>query len=406
MALYLCRLLYPNGKVGFKFLSEEEFTALLTDREVIVLQSFQLPSWLQYVREGISKLSIGRVKDEELIDFAKSMSVMLRAGIPVIDILEDLAEITTNRKLKSALVQIAHRVREGLSLSEAFAQHPSVFSEVFHRVIRIGEETGSLDVAFKDIAEHLERVHELKNNIKRALMYPSFVFVATFGALIFWLVYVLPKIVSVFTSMGLKLPAITLAVIDLSNFMKRYGIHCLALLVLLLAVVWVLRKKSERVAYAWDWLVLRIPIVKAVVTNFQYAYVADFMRLLIGAGSNIDRVLELVAKGVGNRVFKRALERVRESVIMGRALSTSFMETGLFPRLFIRMLRSGEESGTLEEQLRFAADVYYGKLEDITAKMGKMLEPIVLMVVGGMFALMMISLLSPIYDLIGKIGGM
>lgn len=406
MALYLCRLLYPNGKVGFKFLSEEEFTALLTDREVIVLQSFQLPSWLQYLREGISKLSIGRVKDEELIDFAKSMSVMLRAGIPVIDILEDLAEITTNRKLKSALVQIAHRVREGLSLSEAFAQHPSVFPEVFHRVIRIGEETGSLDVAFKDIAEHLERVHELKNNIKRALMYPSFVFVATFGALIFWLVYVLPKIVSVFTSMGLKLPAITLAVIDLSNFMKRYGIHCLALLVLLLAVVWVLRKKSERVAYAWDWLVLRIPIVKAVVTNFQYAYVADFMRLLIGAGSNIDRVLELVAKGVGNRVFKRALERVRESVIMGRALSTSFMETGLFPRLFIRMLRSGEESGTLEEQLRFAADVYYGKLEDITAKMGKMLEPIVLMVVGGMFALMMISLLSPIYDLIGKIGGM
>ena len=406
MALYLCRLLYPNGKVGLKFLSEEEFTALLTDREVIVLRSFQLPSWLLHVKEGISKLSFGRVKDEELIDFAKSMSVMLRAGIPVIDILEDLAEITTNRRLKGALLQIAQKVREGLSLSEAFAQHPSVFPEVFHRVIRIGEETGSLDVAFKDVAEHLERVHELKNNIKRALMYPSFVFVATFGALIFWLVYVLPKIVSVFTSMGLKLPAITLAVIDLSNFMKRYGIHCLALLVLLLAVVWVLRKKSERVAYAWDWLVLRIPIVKAVVTNFQYAYVADFMRLLIGAGSNIDRVLELVAKGVGNRVFKRALERVRESVIMGRALSASFMETGLFPRLFIRMLRSGEESGTLEEQLRFAADVYYGKLEDITAKMGKMLEPVVLMVVGGMFALMMISLLSPIYDLIGKIGGM
>ncbi|WP_231963420.1 type II secretion system F family protein [Thermosulfidibacter takaii] len=406
MAYYLCRVLYPDGKVKFMFFSEEEFASSLSNREIIILDSYRLPSWFITLKERLGTFSLGKVKEEELIDFAKAMSVMLRAGIPVIYALEDYAEMTSSKRLQNTILKVAEKVRSGMSLSEAFALYPNVFPEVFYRVIRIGEETGNLDGAFKDIADHLGRVHELKSNIKRALMYPAFVFVATFGALVFWIVYVLPKIVDVFTSMNLKLPTFTVAIVELSKMVKSYILYIVAFWFVFGFLVWVAKKKSAKVAYAWDWLVLRIPIVKLVVTNFQYAYIADFMRLLIAAGSNMDRVLELVANGVGNRVFKKAMLRIKEQVIMGESLSKAFTKEGLFPRFFVRMIRSGEESGSLEEQLGFAAEAYYEKLEDITEKMGKMIEPIVLLVVGGLFAIIMISLLSPIYDLIGKIGGM
>ena len=312
--------------------------------------------------------------------------------------------MTTSKALQRAVNEVAEMVKAGERLSDALAAS-KVFPEVFHRVIKIGEETGNLDGAFKDIADHLERVLELKNNIKRALMYPSFVLVSTFGALVFWLVYVLPKIVKLFQGMNLKLPGITLIVMATSNIFKLYWYYILMFWVVLIVASIILRKKNEKFAYVLDFLFIKMPIVRLIVCNFQLAFIADYMRLLISAGANMDRTLELVAGSVSNRVFQKAMARIKEKVVLGDSLSKSFSEeVPLFPKFFIRMIKSGEESGTLDEQLKFAAQFYYEKLADITEKIGKMLEPFVLVVVGGLFAIVMISLLMPIYDLVSKIG--
>lgn len=149
MAYYLCRVLYPDGKVKFMFFSEEEFASSLSNREIIILDSYRLPSWFITLKERLGTFSLGKVKEEELIDFAKAMSVMLRAGIPVIYALEDYAEMTSSKRLQNTILKVAEKVRSGMSLSEAFALYPNVFPEVFYRVIRIGEETGTLMVLLK-----------------------------------------------------------------------------------------------------------------------------------------------------------------------------------------------------------------------------------------------------------------
>ncbi len=403
MAVFLCRLLYSDGSVKYRLLPEEEFTRALTMRDPILLSYWRLPSWLVGMKDVVASLSVGRVKTEELIDFAKGMSVMLRAGVPLIYALEDYTEMTSNRLLVKALEDVLERVRAGESLSEAIARHPNVFPQVFYRVIRIGEETGNLEGAFKDIADHLTRVHNLKTSIKRALMYPSFVLVATFGALVFWLVFVLPKIVKLFREMHVSLPTITVVVMTFSDFFQENYPYIFGLFVLLVVSVVVAKKKSRRFAYALDWLLLRLPIVRLVINNFQLAFIAEYMRLLILAGANIDVTLELVAQGVGNMVYREAMFRIKEKVVMGESLSGAFREEGIFPRFFVRMIRSGEESGMLDEQLAFAAAAYYDKLQDVTEKMGKMIEPVVLVIVGGLFAVIMVSLFGPVYDLISKI---
>ncbi len=408
MPVYVCRLLYLDGKTEIKILKDAEFKRLLSKEDVIILSSFAIPNLFAWIYEKFSliiyRLRIRSVKLSDLIDFCKSMSVMLRAGVPLTVALEDYIDITTNRMLKRALLDVLEEVKSGESLSNALEKREFVFPRVMVRVIRIGEETGNLEKAFKDVAEHFIRVDTLKSNIKRALMYPTFVVFATFGALVFWLVYVLPKITSLFKEMGVKLPAITLFVMAVSDFFQRYFLYIVAVFGVLSVVLWILKRKSEKVAYILDYVVLKIPVLALILNNFFLAFVAEYMRLLIMAGSTIDRCLELVAESVGNLVYRRAILRIKEHVVMGESLSVAFSKERIFPKFFVRMIKSGEESGLMDEQLQFAAEAYYERLDDISQKIGKMLEPIILVLVGGLFAIIMISLLMPIYDLVSKIG--
>jgi len=408
MPVYVCRLLHLDGKTELKILKDREFERVLSKDDVVVLSSFAVPNFFSWMYEKVSsavyKLRLRGVKLSELIDFCKSMSVMLRAGVPLTVALEDYIEITTNTTLRKALSEVLEEVKSGESLSNALEKREFVFPRVMVRVIRIGEETGNLEKAFRDVAVHFIRIDTLKSNIKRALMYPSFVVLATFGALAFWLVYVLPKIASLFKNMDIKLPRITIFVMTMSEFFQKYFLHMIAAFVFLVVVLWVLKKRSERVAYLLDYIFIKLPILGLILNNFFLAFVAEYMRLLIMAGSTIDRCLELVAESVGNLVYRKAILRIRERVIMGESLSGAFSKEKVFPRFFVRMIKSGEESGLMDEQLQFAAEAYYEKLDDISQKIGKMLEPIVLAFVGGLFALIMISLLMPIYDLVSKLG--
>ena len=402
--LYLCRLLYLDGRSETKLLKEGEFNRLLSRDDVIIISSYSIPNFVEKVFSFISKLRLKGIKNSDLIDFSKSMSVMLRAGVPLTVAVEDYADVTTSRLFKRILKEVLDDVVSGESLSNALEKRKSVFPNIMVRVVRIGEETGNLEKAFLDIADHLSRIETLKGNIKRALMYPVFVLFSTFGALVFWLVYVLPKITKLFVEMDIKLPGLTLFVMGLSRFTQRYFIHFILLLALVFIFLYFFRKKSEKVAYFIDSFLIKIPVVSLILNNFYLAFVAEYMKLLISAGSSINRTLELLSESLGNRVYARAIDRIRESVVLGESLSNAFSKEKLFPRLFIRMLRSGEESGLLSEQLQFAADTYYEKLNDISQKIGKMLEPFVLIIVGGLFAIIMLSLLMPVYDLVSKLG--
>ena len=357
---------------------------------------------LSWFRESFKNLTL-KVTRKELIEFSRNLSVMLKAGVPLLVALEDIAGEVENKGFKEILSSMVKDLRAGASLSQCFRKHPKVFPPIFEKLTLIGEETGRLDETFKEISDHLERVEELVSSIKRAVMYPIFVVVTTIGSLIFWFSYVLPKIIALFHDMNVTLPPITLALVSISNFMNNYW-WVVIIGILIPVVTGFLMTKWRRTKYYIDLLLLKIPIVKLIVYNGLIAATSENLRLLVAAGIGIDRVLSLTMESVGSEVMRRALQRVRERVLSGESLSNSFRKEKIFPAFFTRMVATGEASGNLDEQLGYVADFYFERLADVSEKLGKMLEPILIAVVGTIFAFIMVALFLPIYDLVSKAG--
>jgi type II secretory pathway component PulF len=246
-------------------------------------------------------------------------------------------------------------------------------------------------------------MEDLAAAIKRALIYPAFAIITTMGALIFWLAYVLPKIMTTLREMGVKLPLITRALLHVSDFTKAYWYLIPLLPVAFFLVVQGLKQK-ENTRYYVDVIKIKLPIVKLVVYNKLLALFSEQLRILIVAGLTIDRSFDIVADVMGSEVFKRAIISSKDSISSGSRISDAMREHAVFPPLVVRMVDIGETSGNLDEQFAFLSDHYLKKLDDISEKMGKMIEPIVIAVIGILFAIIIVGLMFPLYDLITQFG--
>ncbi len=341
------------------------------------------------------------VKRAEIIEFAKNLSVILRAGVPILNALEDIVQTVDNRHLKKALASIRDQVGMGTSFSRALSSHKSIFPDVFIRLVAVGEETGRLEVSIADVADHLQRMEDLRSMVKRAMMYPVFAVVTTGGALVFWMVYVLPKIMAVIKDMGIKLPFVTRALILVSEGVKSFWWVALILLAAG-AVAYKLFKRKEAFRYLLDRVKMRTPIVKLFTVNRLLTLFSEQLRILVVSGITIDRSLAIIAQAMGSEVFRRALVSAREKVISGSKISDALRETKVFPPLVVRMVDIGEASGNLDEQFAFLSKFYFDKLEDLSDRLGKMIEPLLIVTVGIIFAVILIGLLLPIYDIVAK----
>lgn len=355
----------------------------------------------------ISGLSRGfgflRIKRSAILEFATNLSVILRAGIPILDALDDLSQTVDNRYLRQVIDDIKERIQSGLSFSSALSFHKKVFPDIFIRLVTVGEETGRLEQSITEVAEHLQRMDDLSSMVKRALMYPIFALVTTGGALAFWVFYVLPKILAVMKDMNVKLPLVTRIILGVSDFTKAYW-YILALAPVVLLVVLFIMKRKEQTRYFLDLVKLKVPILKLFIINRIFAVFCEQMRILIVSGITIDRSLSIAAGAVGSEVFKRSLLQAREIIMTGSRISDSFRQSKFFHPLVVRMVDIGETSGNLDDQFKFLAAFFYKRLADVTDKLGKMIEPILLVFVGCIFAIIIIGLLLPIYDIVTKIG--
>jgi len=346
---------------------------------------------------------IGKVKRSDVIEYVRNLAVMLRAGIPLLSAIEDSMESTDNKHLKSALADIKSQVELGSSFSEALARHKRTFPDIFIRLAKVGESTGRLDKSFSDVGDHLQRIEDLSQAIKRALFYPIFAVVTTSGALIFWLVYVLPKIMVVIKEMGVKIPVLTLILMKVSDIVALYWYLILLVIIGFFVVIQIMRSREETKYYI-DLMLLKLPIIKLVVYNKLLALFNEQMRILIVAGMTIDRTLDIVASIIGNIVFKRAIIITKENISLGSRISDALREHKIFPPIVVRMVNIGETSGNLDTQFSFLSEYYIKRLDDISEKLGKMIEPILITIVGIIFILMIMAVLLPVYDLVSKIG--
>lgn len=344
-----------------------------------------------------------KLKRRDVIEFANNLSVMLRAGVPLLSAIGDIMATTENKKLNAIISDIKRNIEMGLRFSDAVDAHRNVFPDIFVRLVKVGEETGRLERSLLDVADHLQKMEDLAAAIKRALIYPAFAIVTTMGALIFWLAYVLPKIMKTLTEMGVKLPLVTRILLHVSAFTQAYW-YLIPLMPIAIFALFKILKQKESTRYYVDRLKLAFPIVKLVVYNKLLALFSEQLRILIVAGLTINRAFDIIADVMGNVVFKRAILRTNEVIAAGSRISDAMREHPVFPPLLIRMVDIGETSGNLDEQFSFLSEHYIKKLDDISEKMGKMIEPIVIAIVGGLFAVIIIGLMLPLYDLISQFG--
>lgn len=365
-----------------------------------VLKVKQSTDGLSAVRRAVFS---GRVRRSEIIDFSKNLAIMLKAGVPILVCFSDIAHTTKNRRFREAINAMRRRIELGAGFSEAAAACGKVFPDIFIRITMVGEQTGNLEKSLFEVAEHLQKIENLSAAIKRALLYPVFAIVSTLGALLFWLIYVLPKVMEIFTQNNIALPLPTRILLFTSGIFSSYWYLLIALPVVIIVLARILLK-DRRIRYYYDYAKIKLPIIRLLVYNRLLALFAEQMRILTVAGITIDRSLAIVTEVIGNEVFRKSLNNVREEISLGSRISDAIGKQPVFPSTLTKMIDIGESSGSLDSQFAYLSEIYLARLDDVSQKMGKIVEPVVIGVIGGLFAIIIMGLLLPIYDLISKVG--
>jgi type II secretory pathway component PulF len=371
----------------------------LTSRGLYVLYIKDSSKFLKKIND---KLTTWRIKRKDVIEFSSNLAIMIRAGVPILSALEDIITTMTNESMKSTLIDIRKNIEMGVKFSDALNLHESVFPNILIRLARVGEETGRLDQSLLEVSKHLQKLDDLAATVKRALIYPLFSLITTGVAIVFWLAYVLPKIMQVIIGLGVEMPLLTKILYEISKVTEKFWYVLLIIPILTVITIQVMKVKLYT-RYYWDLIKIRLPLVRLLLHNRLLALLAEQMRLLISAGITIDRSFDVTADVMGNEVFKRAIINSKMDIVAGRKISDAMAAQKIFPPLFIRMVSIGEASGNLDQQFGFLAEHYYKIVDDISEKIGKMIEPILMIILGLMMGLMIAGVLLPMYDVFSKI---
>lgn len=344
-----------------------------------------------------------RISRNDQAELLSNMALMLRSGVVLTTALDEAAESTESAEIRDNLKEMVSSLQHGSMFSESARQYPQIFPDTVIHLIRIGEETGNLDKMLQDAAGHLKNIQKIVSDTKQALFYPAIVLFALFGGFLFWFYYVVPKIVGLFEEMDVTLPPITVFLLNVSNFVQtNIGAIIAGFFIFIIASA-VGVKRNRQIKKTYDMALLRLPVAKHILTASNLAFITEYFSLLISSGMDLLRSVDIIRDSVRNQVYKEKMEVVRQSLTRGVSISQAFSDAVIFPTFVVRMINFGEMSGSLTEQLTMVAEEYRNKLSLIVATIGKAIEPVVLLLAGVLFAIIIIGLLLPIYDLIGKI---
>jgi type IV pilus assembly protein PilC len=294
-------------------------------------------------------------------------------------------------------------IEGGKMLSQAMAPFPQAFDSVFVSLVKAGEQSGRLTDVFQSLSESLKWQDELASQTKRLMIYPSIVLVVVTGVMFFLLVYLVPQVTTLLKTMRIDLPLLTRIVIAVSDFVSKYWWAVLGVPILVIFGLTSYVKFSPRGAYFWDSIKLRIPVVGPILEKIIMARFASFFALMYQSGISVLDAIRTSEGIVGNLVIADGLRRAWQQINSGDSLSETFQNLGMFPSLVIRMLRVGETTGALDKALQNINYFYSRDIKDAVEKALKMIEPMLTLFLGGMLALILLAVLSPIYEMLGKL---
>jgi len=343
-----------------------------------------------------------RVRARDIVLLSRQLSTLFEAKVPVLESFKLLSAESENSTLRRKLSQVVEDIEGGISMSQAMAKHPDVFSKFYVSMVRSGEESGRLEEIFLELADHLERSYELTSKARNALLYPAFVIVVFIAVVIIMMIFVIPRLETILSEAGQNVPVFTKIIIGISKFLKDFGPILLLGLVVGLVILWrYIRTKPGKMAFSR--FQLDIPYAGALFRKFYLARVADNMKILLSSGISMVRTLEITADVVGNKVYEKILSQATDAVKGGSSLSEALAKYEDIPLLVSKMAKIGEESGKLNFMLETLARFYKREVDSIVENMVALIEPAMIIVLGTMVALLLLSILGPIYNLSGSI---
>ncbi len=340
---------------------------------------------------------------QDLITFCFDMEQISRAGIPLVEGLRDLRDGLTNPRFREVLTSTLEDIEGGKTLSESLAAYPKVFNKVFLSLIRAGELSGQLTEVFENLGATLRWQDELIAQTRKLLIYPAMVFVVVGAVVIFLLLYLVPQIVGLLKTMGLELPLQTRILIALSEFTANYWYLLIVVPVLVVSIGGFAVRASPRVKYAFDYLLLRLPVIGQILQKILLARFANFFALMYRSGITVLDAMQTSEEIVANDYVADGLRRASQQINAGENLSEAFQNLGMFPPLVVRMLRVGETTGALDTALMNITYFYNRDVKESVDKALKLLEPMLTLFLGIILALILFSVLTPVYDILGQL---
>lgn len=345
----------------------------------------------------------GGVSQKELAIFTRQFSVMIDAGLPLVQCIEILGTQAENKVFQKVLLQVRQDVESGATLADSMRKHPKVFDELYCNMIAAGEAGGILDTILQRLANYIEKAVKLKRAVRSAMVYPTAVIciAAIVVTVILW--KVIPTFAALFAGLGAELPLPTRVVIALSNFVGRYII---VIALVIAAAVYAIKKyhdtyKGRRVI---DGLLLKMPALGIVLKKIAVARFCRTLATLISSGVPILEALEITAKTAGNAIVEDAIMATRKSIEEGKTISEPLKDTEVFPPMVVHMIAVGEQTGALDSMLSKIADFYEDEVDAAVANMLTLLEPIMILFLGIVIGGIVISMYLPMFSLLNKIG--
>ncbi len=344
-----------------------------------------------------------KVKPTELMHFSRQLGAFVRAGIPILDALEIIADGSPSKTMKEALQLMSRDVAGGLGLSAAARKHSHVFPEFYVRTLQSAELTGQLDSVLDQLSRYIERDDEARRKVRGAMIYPAIIVVLSMVTVGILSVFVLPRFKTFFAEFNSELPLTTRIVMGTGDFVRDWW-FLLAGFFIALAIFWILAIRTTSVKRIRDRALLAMPVIGDLI---RFAIIERFCRSLsslTSAAVTIPEALEVASTGTNNLIFEEALAKARMEMIEGKGLARPIADTKLFPPTIVQMIRVGEETGTLDTQLKTAADFYEVELSHKIKRFTTMIEPAVIIIVGGIVGFVAISLVSAMYGIYNQIG--
>jgi len=376
--------------------NSQEADSLLKDNGLILV-SLEVAN----IKKGLSLSFLERISMKDIVIFARQFSIMISAGVPMVQSLRILVNQTENKKFKKVIGEIGDEVEGGAALSDSLSKRPKIFSNFFVSVVRSGERSGKLDDVLDYLADEISKDYDMGAKIKGAMIYPTVVIIGMVIIGIVMMVFVLPKMMDILTETGTTLPLPTRILIGASNFIIHYWWIVVIIIVgIIMGIRAILRTPSGR--YAWDSITLHLPIFGKLFQKILLVRFCRSMNTLLLGGVSIENSLAIAGDVVSNKVYQKLVQQTIKEVEDGNSISTIFLDSPLVPKMVSHMMQVGEGTGKLDAVFTKISEFYNREIDNALANIMSLMGPLIMIILGIGVGVMVAAVIMPMYTMVGN----